>query len=387
MSRVTNAKQKSGPPVSKAMLSSAKKSPAPAGPTPGQLGSESAVRDNNPENGTEISDRSKEKLTIEDIMKIRIIKASSEKRMGEILDGEGYQVIMGAEGHLGKGGFGVVKKALMHRKNDKEVAVKILRLEKVEDGKKQKGTRLTDVKYEIENMDKLRENENIITLIDYFAVNNQVVIVMEYADGKTLNEFAKKMRGIDEKRSGRWFWEMASAIHFMHTKGIAHRDLKLENVLLKKPEPNQPGSRHVRIVDFGLSRECFTQEKGVHLFAGHAGTRPYMAPEIIQWSVDKDNAKKYNPMACDVWALGVCLYSMLTSTYPFSPPATANQLKNMKENGFRTKRLPEGVRELVQLMLEPHPAKRITSAGILTHPWSLEKNGKPNERRLITDLK
>lgn len=340
---------------------------------------EKRVRDDvlNNENGTEISERTRAKLTIGDIMQIDHIVDKDTTAVKEI-DKRGFALM----NELGKGGFGVVKRALWTRKNKEElaVAIKVITLEKFEeDGKKgkAKGTRLTDAKEEIEHMEKLKSHPYIITLLDFFAVNDEVIIVMELADAKSLMDLVKNKssKELKESKIGRWFWELTDAVNFMHAKGIAHRDLKLDNVLLKKPEDK--GHRSCRLTDLGLSREVFKQDTGVKLFAGHAGTRPYMAPEILAYHVDREHAVKYNPFQCDIWALGVCLFVLLTRDYPFRKVETLTDLDYMKENGAKVKRITNySCRELIQSMLEPIPAKRITTRSIIFHEWTVSNKGK-----------
>lgn len=330
-----------------------------------RFGNEEQVRDY----GTESED-GKEK-TLADVMQIEHIRTPLTTEA--IIDKRGFQLLE----VLGKGGFGVVKRALWTKREDMEVAVKILRLERREkEGKERKGMRVQDVKFEIENMQLLKEHSGIVTLHEYFAVNTDVVIVMELADAKTLMQEVKKAAQVDERKIGRWFWELTDAVNFMHAKGVAHRDLKLDNVLLKKPAQGQAGRRHCRVVDFGLSRRCFSPTTGITLMRGHAGTRPYMAPEIVAYSVDKEHASRYNPMSCDVWALGVCLYCMLTKSYPFERVDTPAALAHMRDEGARMSRIGnKEVRDLVRAMLEPIPAKRITTRGILSHKWAVDNNG------------
>lgn len=339
---------------------------------------ETAVRENVPnnENGTDITEERKEKMRLADLMAI------------EVLPADPIEVAVAKKGIdlmniLGKGGFGVVRRGLWRQKDDMEVAVKILTLEKVENGQKRKGTRLTDVKHEIENMKRLSGHQNIVKLFEYFAVNDDVVIVMQMADAKTLMDLVKKSEGLSEHKTGRWFWELVSAVNWMHAKGVAHRDLKLDNVLLKKPTGGL-GHRHCLIVDFGLSRVCFYDETGprggIHMFAGHAGTRPYMAPEIVTWSVDRPHAQKYNPMSCDIWALGVCLYCMFTKSYPFDKFESAKQLAKHMDAGPKLKKtIPVDAQDLILAMLEPQPAKRVTTGGILHYKWAVDNNGLKKE--------
>ena len=87
----------------------------------------------------------------------------------------------------------------------------------------------------------------------------------------------------------------------MHSQKIAHRDIKLENILIDNRD-------RVKIIDFGFSVNYKDKMGGLKM---HCGTPNYMAPEIVQ-------KKAYNPTCVDVWALGVLLYRMVAGVYPIS---------------------------------------------------------------------
>ena len=110
----------------------------------------------------------------------------------------------------------------------------------------------------------------------------------------------------------------------MHSQNIAHRDLKLENVLI------DPKSEQVKIIDFGFSVHCKNDEGGLQQVLG---TPCYMSPEII----DK---KTYDPFKVDVWALGVLFYRILVGTYPFqgTPPISPCQAKTSAPSSSVSKR-------------------------------------------------
>jgi serine/threonine protein kinase len=92
----------------------------------------------------------------------------------------------------------------------------------------------------------------------------------------------------------------------MRTKNIAHRDLKLSNLLFTD-------DTNVVTTDFGLSRIAFREKKGALVRSiTICGTFPYMAPEILL-------RQPYNAFLVDIWALGVILYNLLNADYPFPP--------------------------------------------------------------------
>ena len=91
----------------------------------------------------------------------------------------------------------------------------------------------------------------------------------------------------------------------MHSQNIAHRDIKLENILIDTSE-------RIKIIDFGFSIDYKSKEKQ-NKYAFLCGTPCYMAPELLEIK-----QKTCNLCKIDVWALGVLLFRMLVGTYPFS---------------------------------------------------------------------
>ena len=146
-------------------------------------------------------------------------------------------------------------------------------------------------------------HKNIIKLYQAFVVKNELLLIMEYADGGELIEYVEGKQGLDEIECRSLFKQMISAIEACHDQGIIHRDLKLENVLFESKARSR-----IKIVDFGISGRC----KGSSGEKTDAGTIRYMAPEVLQ-GLDT----KANP-AIDLWALGVMLYCMKFYKFPFN---------------------------------------------------------------------
>jgi len=100
----------------------------------------------------------------------------------------------------------------------------------------------------------------------------------------------------------RIFKQVAEAVHYMHSRNIVHRDLKLDNILVEED------TRMVKLIDFGFGVIVDGAQGHLKIFCG---TPSYMAPEIVRRS------ESYEGKPVDIWALGVLLYVMLTGGLPF----------------------------------------------------------------------
>jgi serine/threonine protein kinase len=259
---------------------------------------------------------------------------------------------------LDEGAFGVVYKALRigDRKN---VALKEVDLSK------KRSKRIEEMKRELYVLQKL-DSPFIVKLIEHFVAGHTLVIIMEFCQGSNLTNHLKD-KNLDEEDIKFLFKQMASGIKLMHRNGIAHRDVKLNNFLLDSTKKN------VKIADFGLSVVSYKPDNGLQLCKTYCGTEPYMAPEIIRRN--SRGFRQYNPYNADIWALGVCLYAMLTKTFPFKLNLSQRSLyKNQRERRWRIAKvtrdkISEELNDLIWHMLDPEPDRRITINGILTHPW------------------
>lgn len=133
-----------------------------------------------------------------------------------------------------------------------------------------------------------------------------IYIVMEYCGPITMNRLiANLARGkMSPKKASKSFSQLAEAVSFLHGSGLAHRDLKMSNIMLDF-------RGDVKLIDFGFSTAVDTPSDL------YCGTPSYMAPEIL-------GDDSYSPRRIDVWALGVIYYRMLTGKYPFGSEDNRN---------------------------------------------------------------
>lgn len=298
----------------------------------------------------------------------------------QALRGLGYYLDI--EDELGKGAFGVVvpcwrldasQKKLPNDKlnlilkrsiSDREIfACKII------DAANRTEKRVRDLNNELSALQKT-SHPFIIKYYDAFIIDTKFYIIMEYAHNGHLKHYMGKYRKVEERKARRWFKQMLSAIKHLHGLGIAHRDLKGENVLLARQMFEGKMRRVCKLSDFGLSAVSFTTEEGPILVSTACGTRPYMAPEILDEKVRKE--KPYDPMKADIWSIGVILFQMITNKYPFNFENLQTMVDLQKRHNLDFSCAPEAsadVKDLIHQILNPDPSARLTIIGIETHPW------------------
>lgn len=259
---------------------------------------------------------------------------------------EGYEI--GEK--LDSGGFGTVYKA---QRDGKLVAVKVIKVA-------HPPSLDEDMQRELMILTNIR-HEHVVQTYDIMRTKNKIYIFMEFASGGTIGRFVRTHGPLTETVSRLWFPPIVDALLYLKSQKIAHRDLKLDNVLLDD-------YMNPKLTDFGLSRYVLFDEKGrVRLTDSWVGTESYMPPEMLL-------KKKYNPFISDIWSLGVCLYVMMCNVYPFDrknrPQMISNQLS--KKWGWVDKvarAVSPNLKDIENRMLEPDVNKRISLEGISKHRW------------------
>jgi len=246
---------------------------------------------------------------------------------------------------LGKGAFGKVNLG-MHKLTGKLVAIKSINKEYLTDEASKK-----KVMQEYSILKHLR-HPNVIRLYESFESVKHILIVTELCTGGDLLNYVRKRRKLKEDMAKFVFKRLIEGLNHCHTRGILHRDIKLDNVLL-----NSTGE--LKICDFGVSKIVHKGER----MTEQCGTPAYIAPEILR-------DRGYEGFEVDIWSAGVALYAMLYGTVPFK----ANNMKElhkliMKGRYTLKEDASKEAKDLLTKMLEIDPYKRITISEIFAHEW------------------
>jgi serine/threonine protein kinase len=128
-------------------------------------------------------------------------------------------------------------------------------------------------------------------------------MVTELCPGGNLLSYLKKRRVLNEHQAKFVFKQIIEGISYLHSLGIVHRDVKLENVLL-----DSQGT--IKLIDFGVSRKLSHSEE---ILTDRCGTSIYMAPEIA-------HKERYLGKPVDIWSAGISLWALLMAKVPFKSP-------------------------------------------------------------------
>jgi serine/threonine protein kinase len=271
--------------------------------------------------------------------RLSVPRKTDEDHFKESLSGYTVQKV------LGRGAYAVVRLAL-HNDSGKKVAIKTYeRYQIIEPIKKNNLLR------EIEILKKL-DHPNIVKLKETIEGKKHFHLVLEYVKGSSLYNFIKsKPNGaLEEVEARRIFKQVLSALDYCHEQSVAHRDIKLDNVLLDK-------KFNVKIIDFGFS--TLNDEKS-RVFCG---TPSYMAPEIV-------GRKDYHGLNADIWALGILLYAMVCGKMPFKAYNDKELFRRIEKGSFSfPNNCNETLRNLLNKMLDINPRRRPSIKALLEDDW------------------
>ncbi|XP_078393987.1 death-associated protein kinase 2-like [Cetorhinus maximus] len=173
---------------------------------------------------------------------------------------------------LGSGHFGTVRMCYTKTTRD-PFAAKFIKLRKSKTSRW--GLDREQIDREVNILSQV-QHPNIIELHDVFAGRTDMVLIMELVSGGELFDYVAEKESLSEEQAMEFIQQILQALGYLHSKSIAHLDLKPENIMLRDKEAPKP---HIKLIDFGLAQKI---EPGAE-FRSLCGTPQYIAPEIINY--------------------------------------------------------------------------------------------------------
>uniref|UniRef100_A0A7S0RK68 Protein kinase domain-containing protein n=1 Tax=Pyramimonas obovata TaxID=1411642 RepID=A0A7S0RK68_9CHLO len=280
---------------------------------------------------------------------------------------------------LGSGGFAVVKLGT-HKVTNDRYAVKIMVLPA--GGSKDEQGQRDEIFKEINILAEMDHN-NIIRLKEFFEDSDRVYLITELLTGGELLDAVLERGTYSEADARLCFSHLLQGVGYLHDKGIVHRDLKLENLLLK----SKGDFTTIKIADFGLAKRNDLHKRGMETICG---TPQYVAPEVLLSGGSQD--KKCYTSAVDMWSAGVVLFVLLGGYPPFydeNEPALFDKIKkaDFAYDDPCWDDVSDLAKDLINKLLCLDPTKRLTCAQALQHPWMLLNTSGANLARTHEKMK
>lgn len=243
---------------------------------------------------------------------------------------------------LGAGGMGEVYRGV-HTKIGRVVAVKVL-------SQANRGPEFLERFLNEARIQSQLQHPNIATLYDFLEFNNQPCIIMEFVEGQTLSDLIQTHGAIPPREAIALFNPILSAIGYIHSQGVTHRDIKSSNVKISS-------SGQVKLLDFGIAKSG--SSPALTQAGGFIGTLQYLSPEQLKGG--------YADARSDIWALGVLLYEMVTGCMPFEANTigelyeAVNKVEYAKPCALNPG-IPRGVESVISRCLKKNASERYQTA-------------------------
>ncbi|XP_057605569.1 serine/threonine-protein kinase 33 isoform X3 [Hippopotamus amphibius kiboko] len=280
---------------------------------------------------------------------------------------------------LGQGSFGMVIEAI-----DKETETKWA-IKKV--NKEKAGSSAVKLLEREVTILKSVKHEHIIHLEQVFETPKKMYLVMELCEDGELKEILDRKGHFSENET-RWIIQsLASAIAYLHNKDIVHRDLKLENIMVKSSfiDANNEMNLNIKVTDFGLAVK--KQGRSEAMMQTTCGTPIYMAPEVI-------NAHDYSQQ-CDIWSIGVIMYILLCGEAPFMASSEDKLFELIRKGELHFKdsawdSISDSAKSVLKQLMKVDPAHRITAKELLDNQWltptAYAKTSVPSKKEGMDNL-
>ena len=258
---------------------------------------------------------------------------------------------------------------------------------------------------EIEIFSLCSGHPNVVNLLEYFEADRQFLLIFEKAEGGPLLAHLQRHVAFTEHEASLIVRDVASALAFLHSKGIAHRDLKPDNILCCSNDVST--TLPVKLCDFDLVSEVRCDSEGASLIttpelSSPVGSAQYMAPEVVDAFTGSHVDVALYDKRCDLWSLGVVAYILLCGYPPFYGScgyscgwSQGNACRDCHDLLFEC--IEEGkfsfppkewsgisglAKDLISCLLVKDPSQRLNAEEVLQHPWVI--NGGNKEVHLRT---
>lgn len=256
---------------------------------------------------------------------------------------------------LGSGHFGQVRQ-VRERASGTNWAGKFIKIRK--SACSRIGLDRSSVEREVDILHAI-QHPNVVALKDVFESRAEVVLILELVGGGELFDFIAEKENLLESEAIEFMQQILEGLGYMHSKNIAHFDLKPENIMLSDGAPSHP---QIKLIDFGLAHLLTPGEE----FRSSSGTPQYIAPEVIN----------LEPLttAADMWSIGVITYILLSGLSPFQDHTDGDTLKNILAMKYdfddgHFSMTSSLAKDFIQKLLLRNPSDRMTAQESLAHPW------------------
>ncbi|KAI8875527.1 kinase-like protein [Backusella circina FSU 941] len=220
---------------------------------------------------------------------------------------------------------------------------------------------LQQFKREVATLMSLEPHPGIINILRTYEDGLHLYVVMDYAEQGELFNYIINRLFLTESQARVVFYQLFTAVKFLHDNDIVHRDIKPENILLIDKK-----TLEVKLCDFGLANLCTLERALVSV----CGTENYVAPEILN-HIGRGYGK-----SCDLWSLGVVLFVCLHGRAPFDDTSNFNVMENIRHGRFnfttensQSTPVSDSAKDLISGLLTVDPKKRYSIQQVFEHPW------------------
>ncbi|KAM6937535.1 death-associated protein kinase 2 [Xenentodon cancila] len=256
---------------------------------------------------------------------------------------------------LGSGQFAIVKRC-KEKSTGAEFAAKFIK--KRQSRSSRRGVKREEIEREVNILQQL-QHPNIVELHDVYENRTDVVLVLELVSGGELFDFLARKESLSEEEATQFIKQILDGVQHLHSKRIAHFDLKPENIMLLDRNVSLP---RIKLIDFGLAHQI---EDGAE-FKNIFGTPEFVAPEVVN----------YEPLGleADMWSIGVITYILLSGASPFLGDTKQETLGNISAMDYDFdeeffSNTSELAKSFIRQLLEKDTRKRMTIQDALNHPW------------------